>query len=392
MSIKSCLRPGVKLRATALAALMAASLATAQSPQPADKQLASLLADQKWTEALTVIDGQLKAKPNDPQLLMNKGAVLSSMNRNAEALTIFQKVATANPQLPAAHNNMAVILAASGKYEEARVALEKAIRTHPAYATAYENLGDLYSHMAGDAYRKALQFDKNLKTAKPKLEMVSELTALVAGVPPASGAAPARVAQAPTPPAPTPAPVAAPAPAPAAAVKPAPAPAPAPTQVAQAPALAPAPTITAPKPAPAPVPASTSATAPAPKPAPAPAPAAPAADPGAATANDVQGALQGWARAWSKRDMKAYAAAYTADFKGSQSSHADWLKARTAVIVPRKSIDVKVSDIRVSVKGERADVSFQQDYESDGRSIRSRKSIVMQNVGGKWLIKEESGR
>ena len=69
-------------------------------------------------------------------------------------------------------------LLANGKYEEARTALEKAIRTHPAYATAYENLGDLYSHMAGDAYRKALQFDKNLKTAKPKLEMVGELTAL----------------------------------------------------------------------------------------------------------------------------------------------------------------------------------------------------------------------
>lgn len=385
MSLQSSPRPIHTLRVTALAAVLAAAAGLAHAQQPTDKQLAGLLADQKWTEALALIDTQLKAKPNDAQLLMNRGAVLSSMGRNADALAVFQKVATSNPQLPAAHNNMAVILAANGKYEEARIALEKAIRTHPAYATAYENLGDLYSHMAGDAYRKALQFDKNLKTAKPKLEMVSELTALASGQAPAPatgattlasadrpgsfasaagttlpGAPGTRVAQAPAP-TPAPAPAAAPAPAPKPAVEPA-----KPTP----------PVATAPAPAPAPAPAA------------APKPPAPVAD----SADDVQAALRNWAKAWSSKDMKAYAAAYASDFKGSQASHDAWLKARSAVIVPRKSIDVKVSDVTVQLKGDRAEVSFKQDYASDGRDISSRKSIVMQKVGGKWLIRDESGR
>jgi tetratricopeptide (TPR) repeat protein len=387
MSLHFRLRSGNPLRATALATLLLIGPGLALAQQPADKQLATLLADQKWSDALALIDGQLKSRPNDAQLLMNRGAVLSSMNRNAEALAVFQKVAANNPQLPAAHNNMAVILAANGKYEEARAALEKAIRTHPAYATAYENLGDLYSHMAGDAYRKALQFDKNLKTAKPKLEMVGELTALAAGAPPPSTSAAAALpsidkpgsfasaagttlATAPT------APPTRVAQAPAAAPAPAPAPAPA-----AAPAPAPKPAVEPPKPTP-PV---AQAPAPAPKP-------APSVDTAAAAAEDVRDSLQGWASAWSKRDMKGYAASYTSDFKGSQASHADWLKARTAVIVPRKSIEVKVSDVRVTVKGDRADVNFQQDYESDGRNIRSRKSITMQKAGNKWLIREESGR
>lgn len=373
MSLLSRPRHHHILRSTALAAVLAAAAGLTQAQQPADKQLAGLLADQKWSEALALIDTQLKAKPNDAQLLMNRGAVLSSMGRNADALAVFQKVAASNPQLPAAHNNMAVILAATGKYDEARVALEKAIRTHPAYATAYENLGDLYSHMAGDAYRKALQFDKNLKTAKPKLEMVGELTALASGQAPASTTGATALASADKP--------GSFASAAGTALPGAPS-----TRVAQAPAPAPAPAAApAPKPAvepPKPAPPVAAAPAPAPKP---PTPAVESTD-------DVQAALRNWAKAWSSKDMKAYAAAYTADFKGSQGSRDAWLKARSAVIVPRKSIEVKVSDVKVKLNGDRADVSFRQDYASDGRDISSRKSIVMQKVGGKWLIRDESGR
>lgn len=386
---------GTALRASALALALAAASPWAAAQQPADKQIASYLAEQKWGEALMLIDSQLKAKPNDTQLLMNRGAVLSNLGRNNDALVAFQKVAQLNPQLPAVHNNIAVILAAQGKYEEARASLERAIRTHPTYATAYENLGDLFSHMAGDAYRKALQIDKNLRTAKPKLEMVTELTALAAGGAPAPRSAssplpaePVAVAQAPAArPAepPKPAPAAAPAPKPAATPVPAPAPAPVakpsePPKPAAAPAPAPAAAVAA---APAPKPA-----AEAPKPAAAAAAAAPAANAGA----DAEAALKAWARAWSARDVDAYAAAYTSDFKGSAPNHAAWLKERRTRIEARSRIEVGVSDIQVSVDGDRATVRFLQNYESDGPSARSRKSVTMQKVQGKWLIREESGR
>lgn len=403
-------RSGSMLRASviALSALAGAAAAVAQ-PAAGDKQIASLLAEQKWAEALTLIDTQLKTRPNDAQLLMNRGAVLSNLNRNNDALAAFQKVATLNPQLPAVHNNIAVIQAAMGKYEEARASLERAIRTHPTYATAYENLGDLYSHMAGDAYRKALQIDKNLKSAKPKLEMVTELTAMAAGAPSPAAAATASRPASPVPPEPTTVAQAGPASPPAAAPA-APKPAPEPAKAA-APTAAPAAASRAPAPAPAatPAPAAASATATpptaaptkpaaAPAAAPAPAPAAapsPATNPAEAPATavaDVEAALKAWARAWSARDVAAYQAAYTSDFKGSASSHAEWLSDRRARIEARSRISVNVSDIKVKINGDRAEVSFLQAYSSDGPSARSRKSIGMQKVGGKWLIRQESGR
>ncbi|MBL8328520.1 MAG: tetratricopeptide repeat protein [Rubrivivax sp.] len=342
----------------ALAFMVCGSIALAQQPA-LDKQIASLLAEQKWGEALALIDTQLKTRPNDTSLLMNRGAVLSNLDRNGDALATFQKVASINPQLPAVHNNIAVIQAAMGRYEDAKAALERAIRIQPAYATAYENLGDLYAHMAGDAYRRALQIDKTLKTAKAKLEMATELTSFAAGAPPGASAAPPSGAS----------PGAAPGSRPA--------------------ALAPADPAVVAAPSPSP---------PAPAPAAAPAAAAPAATASAAAAaraaaaSEVEAALKAWARAWSARDVAAYTAAYVPGFKGRSATHEAWLADRRARLEARSRIAVTLTDIRVTVLGDRADAQFRQAYESDSASTRSRKKLVLQRIQGQWLIREESGQ
>lgn len=353
--------PALRAGLVALSVAAACGPGVAQTASPGgdkqDKQIANLIAQQKWSEVLPLVEAQLKDRPDDTLLLMHRGAALSNLNRKAEALSTFQKVATLNPRLAAAHNNIAVILASDGKYEEARAKLDLAIRTHPAYATAYENLGDLYSHMAGDAYRKALQLEKNLKSAQPKLRMVDEITAMAGGAAPA---APTRRPASPTPPEPPP-------------------PAAASTQVAQAPATPPKTVL----PKAEVEPAQTVATAVAGA---APAPAR------AESTDEVENALKAWAQAWSRRDMVAYAKAYTADFKGSSASHAAWLADRRARIEPRKSIEVELSKIDVRVNGDRAEVRFLQHYESDGLKVRSRKSVSLQKSQGRWLIREESGR
>ncbi len=369
----------------AVASLCAAFSAQGQDVDP---QLNSLIAEQRWNEALSLIDGKLKKAPNDTQLQMNRGVVLTNLNRTNEALAVFKKVAAEHPELPGPHNNMAVILAQKGSYEEARVELERAIRTHPAYATAYENLGDLYSHMAGDAYRKALQFDKNLKFAKPKLEMVNELTAMarapessarassaLPSLPPAKAPAVAVVAQA-SPPAAAPAPTAAP--------LPAPAPVPTPQAVKPVPVPAPAPSP-APVPTPAPAPAAVAA-----KPV-APPVAAPAVS--AAAKTDIEAAVHAWAKAWSNKDLPAYEAHYVADYKGGARSHQAWMADRTARITSKKSIEVLVSGLRVQVNGDQAEVKLKQSYTSEMIKANSDKTLLLQQVGGKWLIRQEiSGR
>jgi hypothetical protein len=90
--------------------------------------------------------------------------------------------------------------------------------------------------------------------------------------------------------------------------------------------------------------------------------------------------------------MRAYAAAYRPDFKGSLRNHAEWLENRRQRIEPRKRIEVEVSDIRAERRGDTIEVSFRQTYASEGLSIKSRKSVTLERVGDRWLISAESGR
>jgi tetratricopeptide (TPR) repeat protein len=381
-------------RAVAALALASASAgALAQSaPAPAHVQAAApssealeiqrLIKSGQSTQALKLIDDALAKNPKDAAMRFRRGVTLSMLDRKAEALQVFQKLVEDHPEMPAPYNNLAVLYGSQGDYDKARAALVAAIRTNPQYATAYQNLGDVYAQLASQAYSKALQLDKSDTTVPPKLVLLRELMANPASAP----AAPAVVAAATPAPAvkPTQVAVATPAPAPVVAPKPAPVVAPKPAPAPVVARSAPAPAVA--KPAPAPVVAK-------PVPAPTPAPAAPAP---ASVANgdavaEVNGAVHAWAAAWSHRDMGGYLGAYTADYATSGKSHKAWEEDRKARILPRKRIAVEVSDLRVSVNGDKAQAHFKQTYESDTLTTSGHKTLdLVRSPSGKWLIRQES--
>ena len=398
-------------RAVAALALASASAAALAQSAPAPAPLAAaapsaealeiqrLIKSGQSTQALKLIDDALAKNPKDPAMRFRRGVTLSMLDRKAEALQVFQKLVEDHPEMPAPYNNLAVLYGSQGDYDKARAALVAAIRTNPQYATAYQNLGDVYAQLASQAYSKALQLDKTDTTVPPKLVLLRELMAN----PATSAAAPAVVAAATPAPVPAPAvkptqvavatPAPAPAPAPIAAPKPAPVQAPAPTP---APVVAPKPAPVPPAPVPAPVPApapvvAKPAPAPAPvvaKPAPAPAPIAVASGD---TIADVSAAVHAWASAWSHRDMGGYLGAYTADYATSGKSHKAWEEDRKARIVPRKRIAVEISDLRVSVNGDKAQAHFKQTYESDTLTTSGHKTLdLVRSPSGKWLIRQES--
>jgi ketosteroid isomerase-like protein len=125
------------------------------------------------------------------------------------------------------------------------------------------------------------------------------------------------------------------------------------------------------------------------------APAAPvAAPPAAVAANaeaDVEAAVAAWAKAWSSRNMQSYLGSYASNFTpaGGQS-RSSWESDRKARIVPRSRIEVDVSDLSVSVKGDRATARFLQAYSSDTFNVTSRKTLEMVRSGNRWLIVSES--
>ena len=344
------------LRLVALTALLGAGVAHAEDYS----DIIQLLKTGKAAEALVKADQRLAATPRDPQLRFLRGVAQADSGKQGEAINTFTKLTEEYPELPEPYNNLAVLYANQNQLDKARTALEMAIRTNPSYATAHENLGDIYAKLAGQAYNKALQLDAtSANSVKPKLALIRDLfsadTASKSGRPAAAAPAPAAVVA-------TQRPAAAPAAAAPAPVAPTPAPAPA---AAAAPAPASAPTAEAPAPAP-------------------------------ATASDsstqaVTAAVQAWASAWAAKDMKAYLAAYDKSFDppGNQN-RAAWEKEREARIVGKSKISVKLSDINVSVQGDKATARFRQAYSADSLNVSSRKTLDLVHNNGRWTIVRES--
>lgn len=309
-------------------------------------------------EALGKVDAYLADKPKDAQARFLKGLIVNEQGRPMEAIGIFTELTNDYPELPEPYNNLAVLYAGQGQYEKAKVALEMAIRTHPSYATAHENLGDIYAKMASQAYDRALQLDKGNTGTQTKLALIRDLfdkgaraaktpTVTLADATPAVTAKPVAPAAQAT--------------APVAEVK-------KPEAVATAPA--------------APIKAQTPS---------APELAAAKAIPPPDVNAEVLQATQGWAKAWSSRNVKQYLSFYASEFKvpGGLSRSA-WETLRKERLTKPKSIQVAVGNPKVTrIDAQQAQVTFVQTYRASHFKSTDRKTLVWRKRDGRWQIIEE---
>ena len=129
-----------------------------------------------------------------------------------------------------------------------------------------------------------------------------------------------------------------------------------------------------------------------PKPVPVPAERpAPSADEPA----KVLKAVNGWAQAWSRKDVDAYFAFYTQDFDPpGKESRTDWEKGRRQRIEAATSISVSIESPKVTMRGaNEAAVSFRQNYRSDKLKSTRRKTLDMVKTESGWQIrKEQAGK
>lgn len=333
----------IRFKATHLLASFASIAVLVLAPTAhADElqDIGKLVKQGQHAKALEQVDKFLAAKPKDAQGRFLKGIVLTEMNKPNEAVAIFAKLTEDYPELPEPYNNLAVIYAQQKQYDKAQQALEMAIRTHPSYATAHENLGDIYARLASQAYDKALQIDSSNSSAQSKLALIRDLMSTSSrpgkGTKPIGSARPVE-----------------------------------PVKIAEAPKVAAVPVETKPAKvveAPKPVPASSSG------------------DDNA----DITNTVKLWAAAWSRKDMKAYLAAYANDFKTpGGESRAAWSAERKKRIDKPGAIEVSFDNLRVSVEGDTATASFRQQYKSASFKTSSNKVLQMGKRDGKWLILQE---
>ena len=371
MTIKSLVQPRFQQLKTLRALTIGLAIGFAV-PAFADNlpDVQRLIKQGQYPQALEKVDAYLSSRPKDAQGRFLKGLIYTEMNKPAEAIAIFTRLSEDYPELPEPYNNLAVLYAQQKQYDKARTALEMAIRTHPSYAIAYENLGDVYAKLASQAYDKALQLDNSNATTQNKLALIRDLitTSGKANVKPAATT-----------------PAASPAPAAVAAAPAKPAVAPTASVVTTTPGAAAQPVA-----APTPAPAKLAEAKPAAEPAPAPAPTAKAN----AAGDDVLKAVNAWANAWERKDMKAYLGAYAADFRTPKGiSRKDWEAERTKRIAGKGGkISVQVEEPEVTVNGDTATVKIRQHYKAPGLSSSASKTMLLIRSGNRWLIKEETAR
>jgi tetratricopeptide (TPR) repeat protein len=133
---------------------------------------------EKWQEASDIIEKALSTRPRDPQWRFLQGVVLTGTGKSAEAIRVFESLTEDFPELSEPYNNLAALYVDQNELHKARLLLERAIQNRPDYALAHENLGDIYTRLAAQSYRHALESRQPAPSVKLKLDYLNATPAI----------------------------------------------------------------------------------------------------------------------------------------------------------------------------------------------------------------------
>ncbi len=103
--------------------------------------------------------------------------------------------------------------------------------------------------------------------------------------------------------------------------------------------------------------------------------------------------LNDWANAWQAKDVNRYLSFYAPDFRSGQSDARTWQSQRRRMVTRPGEINVKLDEIEArELAPGRVETTFRQSYRSNSYTDVMLKSMVWQQIGGQWLIVQESNR
>lgn len=282
------------------------------------------------------LQAEVAAHPDDYQAWFRLGVAYSGEGHLHQAIEAFRQVISLRPDLAEPHNNLAVIYKEVGDMDAAVRELRIALQKQPGNVKAEENLADLYLKLAIEHYHHVLE-----QAPDPMLSARYERLLHVRDPLAASGA-----------PRPVPA-----------------------VAKAQARPAAPA------------TPARMAAASAAAK--------SPVAEPAAASSDrsDVMKAFDGWRAAWSARDLDGYFSAYSKKFvPNAHTDHAAWKRYKRRVIMAKDFIHVGVTHVVFTSlqPGKRAQLTFDEHFESNDYREHTRKRLEFAKINGTWRIIREA--
>lgn len=103
----------------------------------------------------------------------------------------------------------------------------------------------------------------------------------------------------------------------------------------------------------------------------------------------IQQMLAGWVKAWQAKNLRSYMQYYAPSFKSNNMNRRAWRRHKAYLNRVYKVIKVRVEDVKISIQGKQAKVSFVQHYRSDWHRDLGRKDLNLVYRRGKWQITSE---
>lgn len=357
----------VQWKALALMAMLQWGTPGSAVAEDVFQQVKPDMAAGRYEQVVDRLQAHISQAADDYQAWFILGVAQAHMQKYHQAIEAFRRVIELQPTLAEPHNNLAVIYNELSDYRMAVVELEQSLAKRPGYAVAEENLGDMYVKLALKNYRSALEKNKNealaqrynklLKVRDPNSQMSDEDVAVDV----ASSAAKPRVAEQ----------------VPATAVP-----------------VAVQPETDAPQVASAAEPAVSDAAAVVQK---VPEEVVQSVEEASKSSVDLEAdvlaAVENWRLAWSEKNLDAYFAAYSDDFRvpAANKTLKGWRSYKKRVIGNKAFIQVTMEnlDIQLSKDGNEAKVTFLQHFHSDSYNGDDRKVLKLQRENQTWKIVEE---
>jgi outer membrane protein assembly factor BamE len=107
---------------------------------------------------------------------------------------------------------------------------------------------------------------------------------------------------------------------------------------------------------------------------------------------EVLDMLDAWMRDWAARDIDAYMAHYSPNFKPEQGlSRAEWEKRRRLLLGVSRNIEVRIDEPLIDFPApDVAVLAFNQVYRSANHQDKVVKQLRLARVNGRWMITEEN--
>ena len=105
--------------------------------------------------------------------------------------------------------------------------------------------------------------------------------------------------------------------------------------------------------------------------------------------NTTRSVVYAWAESWAQKNIQAYMAYYSPNFKSGKLNYKQWREKKALVFQRPGAISIKISDLWVFVEGRTATASFIQTYRDAKHADIGEKVLKFEQVGDRWQIISE---